>query len=106
MLAPKGFRTLPDGRIYAPHRGKPPEAPNGYEQDRNSFVFHPIIDCPNRITKVEKRGCCDSPITRCQINGDMVQYIDCLKCIAKEPLPEESLFTELPVDLTGDDAIN
>jgi len=44
------FRKLPDGRMFVPSRGQPPEPPEGYITDpRNPFMFRPI----SRITNQE-----------------------------------------------------
>jgi len=56
------LRKTEDGRLFAPHRGKPPSCPDGYERDpHNTFLFVPILDsCQYREERVFKHGCCGS----------------------------------------------
>lgn len=43
------FRTLPDGRVFVPSRGRPPEAPEGYQVDpRNPYMFRPTSPITNK----------------------------------------------------------
>lgn len=43
------FRTLPDGRLFVPARGQPPEPPEGYVVDpRNPYMFRPISPITNK----------------------------------------------------------
>jgi hypothetical protein len=45
------FRILPDGRMFVPSRGQPPEPPEGYMTDPNNpFMFRPISPVTNKET--------------------------------------------------------
>ena len=53
-----GHRTLPDGTIWFPVKGKPPACPTGYIRTSDPFIFEPALnDCEHRIEKDFKQPC-------------------------------------------------
>ena len=81
------LRKSTDGSLFAPHRGKPPACPDGYERDpQDQYRFLPIVDpCEHRINLNEKSGCCGPiSIMRCKAKGDkVILKSDCLACTNK-----------------------
>ncbi len=77
------FRNRPDGDLFAPQRGRPPEPPKGYCRDeRDPFLFHPIFsECEYRVPYEEKLNC-GRVITAvfCDHKQDDILLGDCLKC--------------------------
>ena len=55
------FRKLTPNTICAPPRGRPPVAPEGYEQDvTDPFLYHiKMPPCEHREERIFKRPCCD-----------------------------------------------
>ena len=77
------FRHAPDGRLWAPVRGRPPKAPEGYVRDpKDKFCFIPILeDCDRRIIKETK--CCGNKtkhVMFCTKSNKRVTYKECLNC--------------------------
>lgn len=67
--------------LRAPHRGKPPPAPEGFVQDiGDAFLYHPVLkDCSKRISKEVLLGCCRRVLmTFC--NQKPVSYYECKTC--------------------------
>lgn len=53
------FRTMSDGTIVAPKRGKPPPCPEGYEPIAgNPYTFRATLD-PCIYRTLKDSGCCD-----------------------------------------------
>ena len=49
------FRHLPDGRMFVPSRGQPPEPPPGYVRDpRNKYMFRPVSAITNEETSMRE----------------------------------------------------
>ncbi len=88
------FRSIPNGDLFVPQRGKAPEAPKGYCQDSgNPFLYHPILDaCDYRVPFNEKLGCGRIDVgTHCDLFEKVVTGTDCKDCPQKledEPLLE------------------
>lgn len=56
------LRKLPNGNLYAPHRGKPPACPDGYVQE--DYIYKPIVDpCQYRIKKEIPCNCTNPKYT-------------------------------------------
>ena len=78
------MHQLPNGDIFAPRRGQPPDTPKGYIRDTgDSFLFHPILtECKYRVSKSEGcKGC--SGIRHfqfCEKFNKQVQPGDCKEC--------------------------
>jgi len=77
------FRRINNETLIAPHRGRPPAAPDGYEADTGDpFVFFlKMADCPHRETRIQKRPCCDVKILWCTLQNLPVKRWGCVnKC--------------------------
>jgi len=78
------LRRSTDGSLFAPHRGKPPACPDGYEQDpMDPYRFVPILDdCEHRTIISEQSGCCGKiRIMKCAAkNNKVILKSDCLAC--------------------------
>ena len=78
------FRNLPNGDKFAPHRGRPPEPPEGYCRDeRDPFLFHPIIsECEYRVPYEVNLNCGRNiPALFCDFKGDDILLKECIKCL-------------------------
>lgn len=76
-------RTLSNGDIIFPQRGKPPACPSGYlPVEGEPFKFTPILeDCENRMEKDFVQPCGNK--VRMLYCGKKERYIyksDCTKC--------------------------
>jgi len=77
------FRTTHEGSLIAPHRGRVPPAPDGYERDfGNPFLFHPRLSpCENRVQKIYESGCCGKYVrTYCTVLNCNVTRSMCKSC--------------------------
>lgn len=78
------YRQLPNGDLRTPHRGKPPNAPKGFEQDiGDMFLYHPNLDsCLDRVQRKTIYGCCRKVIVKIclQKNSYQVSYMECKNC--------------------------
>jgi len=78
------LRLLKNGDKFAPHRGKPPACPDGYERDAGDpFLFHPIIEpCNYRSEKSIPRKCCrtDKVVMWCKRDDVEITSLNCMKC--------------------------
>jgi len=78
------MRPLPNGDVFAPRRGYPPPAPEGYDRDTGDpFLYHPILTaCQYRVEK--SRGCEGCSGTRiykwCDRDNQQVYPGDCKEC--------------------------
>lgn len=81
------LRKSTDGSLFAPHRGKPPACPEGYERDpMDEYRFHPILGpCKYRVILSEKSGCCGPiRVMQCKAKNDKVILKSaCLACTDK-----------------------
>jgi len=77
------IRPLPNGDMYAPHRGRPPECPDGYLRDQGDpFIFHPIIN-PCDCRRETREPCnCGTPrlILWCDCYNKKVDLGICKEC--------------------------
>lgn len=86
------FRKINDTTLAAPRRGRPPVAPEGYEQDpRDPFMFYKKIpDCEYREERVLKRPCCNKIIIWCTLVQCPTSRFACVeKCPRKEQRNED-----------------
>ena len=76
------YRKLPDGKLMAPRRGRPPAVPDGYERDPgDSYVFLPKLqECDYRITEVKANGCCEKIVRFCEYHEREVSRKECVDC--------------------------
>ncbi len=78
------MRETPAGSLIFPHRGKPPEAPAGYEKDYGDpYIFHPILEaCDFRELIEVKSSCCPNgvPRIRCNQKESLVTRKICKEC--------------------------
>lgn len=78
------LRKSTDGSLFAPHRGKPPACPDGYEHDpMDPYRFLPrLAHCEHRTTIGEESGCCGQmSVMRCKAKNDkVILKSTCLAC--------------------------
>ena len=76
------YRSLPNGSIYAPHRGKAPTCPDGYYRDKgDQYMFHIIIkDCEYRTMKFVGKKCCGSSRMWCTRDDLVTNNKLCKEC--------------------------
>ena len=83
------LKYLDNGFIVAPHRGRPPIPPEGYESlQGDPFVFAPILhDCIHREFKDVHRKCCggDSRRIYCNYKNEYINRLVCKECQARTP---------------------
>lgn len=81
------LRKSTDGSLFAPHRGKPPACPDGYERDPvDQYRFLPELEpCEHRLVISEESSCCGKiSVMRCAAkNNKVILKSDCLACINK-----------------------
>ena len=86
------MRVTREGSITFPHRGLPPNPPDGYERDSGDpFLFHPILeDCSFREIKSIKTSCCPEGVRRlfCNQLNEQVNRGICKECV----LPKQAHF--------------
>ena len=77
------FRKVSNGFLVAPHRGVPPEPPEGYERYLGqNFVFAPKVEpCDFRDRVMKKSGCCGSKETiTCKRDNKIITLNICKEC--------------------------
>jgi hypothetical protein len=83
-------RVLPDGSIMAPHRGKPPACPDGFERDEGDpFIFWKCLpNCKYRERRLIKTGCCQSNRIFCKLPKPekQVNRKTCDTCLQYQPI--------------------
>lgn len=76
-------RTLSNGDIVFPRRGKPPACPFGYEPvEGEPFKFTPVLEaCDYRIKKDFVQPCGRKVgMSYCEKNRRYIKKIDCQQC--------------------------
>lgn len=75
------FRKINETTLAAPRRGRPPVAPEGYEQDiRDPFIYHIILPaCDHREEKIVPRPCCKKVIIWCKLVNCPTSRFACLE---------------------------
>jgi hypothetical protein len=68
-----------NGLIIAPHRGKAPQPPEGYEATKDPFIFKPIlVECEHRSFVVTNTTCCGrSTRMKCDLSTQYINYATC-----------------------------
>jgi len=77
------IRPLPNGDMYAPHRGRPPPCPEGYYRDAGDpFIFHPVVDpCDYRGESTEPCNCGTPRIVMwCHARKERITMGNCKEC--------------------------
>lgn len=77
-------RLLHNGTLIYPRRGRPPEVPEGYLQERGDpFILHPIIkECKFRKSEISIGGKCkcrQQLVNKCDIYG-RISLQQCVGC--------------------------
>lgn len=75
------FRKINSTTLAAPRRGKPPIAPEGYEQDpRDPFLYHLTMPvCEYREERIVSRPCCKKVIVWCNLVNCPTSRFACIK---------------------------
>ena len=77
------WRTHKNGNVSAPHRGKAPPCPDGYEPSPgNLFMCQPKIpECVFRQHNVTKKSCCGRYIQMFCVKLDKnIRRLSCVHC--------------------------
>ena len=84
------LRKGPNGYLYAPARGTPPDCPEGYDPaPGNKFLFLPSMPyCTIRETQTTVTRCC-GPIMKfvCKSREGYVTRLDCKECTCPVQTP-------------------
>lgn len=81
------WRTRPNGDLFAPKKGAPPEIPEGYcRDDHDPFLAHPKLDeCLYRFQSTEQLSCGKiQQIIECDFHKRFVTQLECFKCTVPE----------------------
>ena len=90
MALPKGARILPNGDIFFPKKGRPPEAVQGFKRDKNDpWLFHSLYGkCKHRTVDRVEYPCasCGRGVKyyRCTLKKKEVSFLDCTPCEERE----------------------
>lgn len=83
------MRTLPNGDIIFPQRGKPPKiVPGYYQDDKDVWLWHPDVDdCKyrekltiNKPCRNDPRGYKEQVIIRCKYFNEDISLARCQNC--------------------------
>ena len=80
------LKKINDTTLVAPHRGRPPVAPDGYEADPGDpFMFHIKLPvCVDREERIERRPCCTKIISWCKFANVPTTRFACVNRCPKQ----------------------